>query len=120
MSNLPSELAEWRATQTNRRKDALVAFLAVRADVMEARQSGYAYKTTWEHLHEIGRFQYRYETFLRYAKRYITNVHGDQDATVKITDQKNGGDKSKPKQSVEPKKTISPLLNGELVKNGDE
>lgn len=118
MSNLPSELAEWTAAQTNRRKNALVDFLAVRADVMEARQSGYAYKTTWEHLQEIGRFKYRYETFLRYAKRYITNAHDAQDATVKTTGQKNGGNKSKPKQSVEPK--IPTQLDGGLVKSGDK
>lgn len=118
MSNLSSELAEWTATQTNRRKNALVAFLAVRADVMEARHAGYAYKTIWEHLHEIGRFQYRYETFLRYAKRYITNEPDTQDAMVKTTNQKNGGGKFK--QFVEPKKSIPTLLNGELLKNGDE
>lgn len=50
----------------------MVAFLAVRADVQEAIAAGYAVKTIWEHLHETGKIPYRYETFLKHVRRYIT------------------------------------------------
>ena len=50
----------------------MVAFLAVRGDVQEAMAAGYAVKTIWEHLHEIGKIPYRYETFLKHVRRHIT------------------------------------------------
>lgn len=81
MSRFPSD--ERSAAQTHPRRGALAVFLAVRADVLEAHQVGYPYKTIWEHLHEIGRFQYGYKTFLRYAKACVANSPENLGATVK-------------------------------------
>ena len=77
------ELAAWvRESRANRpRQDTnMVAFLAVRADVQEAMAAGYAVKTIWEHLHETGKIPYRYETFLKHVRRYITT---DTSAKIK-------------------------------------
>ena len=65
-----------RAQQTGRlkRKDFLPAFMAARSDVMEAMAAGFALKIIWEHMHEIGRIPFRYETFLKYVHRHITNA----------------------------------------------
>ena len=57
-----------------KRKDYLPAFMAARSDVMEAMAAGFALKIIWEHMHEIGRIPFRYETFLKYVHRHITNA----------------------------------------------
>lgn len=68
------ELAEWvkqRAATRPRQDKSLVAFLAVREDIHEAIDAGYALKTIWEHLHEKGKISYRYETFLKHVNKHI-------------------------------------------------
>lgn len=68
------QLAEWvkkREASRPRQDKNVVAFLAVRADVKEAMDAGYALKTIWEHMHEIGKIPYRYETFLKHVRRHI-------------------------------------------------
>jgi len=55
MSAFLDELAEWVASAQRRRKESLVAFLAVRSDIEEAMRAGYALKTVWAHLRETGR-----------------------------------------------------------------
>lgn len=68
------ELAEWvkqRAASRPRQDKSLVAFLAVREDIHEAIDAGYALKTIWEHLHEKGKIPYRYETFLKHVNKHI-------------------------------------------------
>ncbi|CAH1749424.1 protein of unknown function [Thauera humireducens] len=47
MSAFLDELAEWVASAQRRRKESLVAFLAVRSDIEEAMRAGYALKTVW-------------------------------------------------------------------------
>lgn len=54
------------------RGDYKLMFLAVKSDVIKARNAGYSFITIWEYLHELGRIPFRYETFLRYVRRYIT------------------------------------------------
>ncbi|MGB0129581.1 MAG: TraK family protein [Rhodocyclaceae bacterium] len=56
------------------RGEYLPAFLAARSDVIEAMAAGFAVKTIWEHMHEIGRIPFRYETFLKYVDRHITKA----------------------------------------------
>ena len=56
------------------RKDYLPAFMAARSNVMEAMAAGFALRIIWEHMHEIGRIPFRYETFLKYVHRHITNA----------------------------------------------
>lgn len=70
------QLAEWAkkrdaAARPRRQDKNVVAFLAVRANVKEAMDAGYALKTIWEHMHEIGKIPYRYETFLKHVRRHI-------------------------------------------------
>lgn len=68
------QLAEWvkKRDATRRRQDKnVVAFLSVRADVKEAMGAGYALKTIWAHMHELGKIPYRYETFLKHVRRHI-------------------------------------------------
>ncbi len=68
------ELAEWaeKRAKKKRRQDAVaVAFLAVKANVSEAMDAGYALTTIYEHMHETGRVKCSYETFRRHVRRYI-------------------------------------------------
>lgn len=67
------QLAEWvkhRPAPTRRDKN-LVAFLAVRDDVKDALDEGYAVKTVWTHMHESKRIEFGYDTFLTYVKRHL-------------------------------------------------
>lgn len=77
-SSYPDELAARLALQQQtsqiKRRDYLAAFIAVRADVKEAMEAGYALKIIWEHMREIGRIPFRYETFLKYVRQHITNA----------------------------------------------
>ena len=57
-----------------KRRDYFAAFMAARSDVKEAIEAGYALKIIWEHMHEIGRIPFRYETFLKYVRQHITKV----------------------------------------------
>lgn len=68
------QLAEWakkRDASRPRQDKNVVAFLAVRTEVKEAMDAGYALKTIWEHMHELGKIPYRYETFLKHVRRCI-------------------------------------------------
>lgn len=68
------QLAEWvkkREKSRPRQDKGLVAFIAVKEDISEAIDAGYALKTIWEHLHETGKIPYRYETFLKHVKKHI-------------------------------------------------
>ncbi len=99
------ELATWVAQRDQaerpQRKEALVAFLAVRADVIEATAAGYTLKTIWEHLHEAGRVSFRYETFLKYVRRHITNSPTEQ---RKPTPVKRSNGRENPAPIREPRK----------------
>lgn len=117
MSTFLEELAKWatgtRQTTKPRRKETLAAFLAVREDVKEAIAAGYALKTIWEHMHEIGRVSFRYETFLRHVRRHITNAQPErpkQPAPVKPEAEAKGRDESKPKALTEPRKSGAPSV----------
>jgi len=72
------ELATWIAGRQKaaklKRKESVVVFLGVRSDVIEAQAAGFALKTIWDHMRETGRLQFRYETFLKYVRRYITQA----------------------------------------------
>lgn len=68
------ELTKWvkqREASRPRQDKHLVAFLSVRTEVKEALDLGYSVKTIWEHMHEIGKIKYRYETFLKHIRRHI-------------------------------------------------
>jgi len=67
------QLAEWvkRRPAPTRRDKNLVAFLAVRDDVRDALDEGYAVKTVWAHMHESKRIEFGYDTFLNYVNRHL-------------------------------------------------
>lgn len=68
------QLSDWvkkREKSRPRQDKGLVAFIAVKDDITEAIEAGYALKTIWEHLHETGKIPCRYETFLKHVKKQI-------------------------------------------------
>jgi hypothetical protein len=75
-SSYPDELAASLAQGTlpTKRRDYLAAFMAARSDVKAAMEAGYALKIIWEHMREIGRIPFRYETFLKYVRQHITDA----------------------------------------------
>jgi hypothetical protein len=103
------ELAEWaeKRAKKKRRQDAVaVAFLAVKANVIEAMEAGYALTTVYEHMHETGRIKCSYETFRRHVRKYIKAGP----APLPSTDQVKGNpieqkaDPANSKQNERPKK----------------
>ncbi|MEX3547654.1 MAG: TraK family protein [Burkholderia sp.] len=81
----PEQLGEWvKRRESTKRDKNLVAFLAVRDDVKAAVEAGYAVKTVWTNMHEAGRVQFGYDTFLNYVNRLIRRPQVDKAA--KLTD----------------------------------
>ncbi|CAG0988828.1 Protein TraK [Anaerolineae bacterium] len=102
-SSYTEELAEWvkkRDAEKPKRQDKnWVAFLAVSNDVKAAIVAGYSLMTIWEHMHETGKIQVRYETFTKYVRR-----HGNR-STVQID---QGGDKPTAPEAVEQAQSTKP------------
>jgi len=70
--NYTDQLGEWvKKRSTPKRDKNVVAFLAVRDDVKAAIAAGYAVKTIWTNMHEIGRITFGYDTFLNYVNRQL-------------------------------------------------
>lgn len=66
-------LAAWVKQQDRKSRDKnLVAFHAVKDDVIEAVKAGYAIKTIWANMRETKRVSCGYEVFLKLVKRHIT------------------------------------------------
>ncbi len=68
------ELAAWvekRAEKKRRQDAAVVAFMAVKSDVIDAMVAGYSLTTIWEHMHETGKMKCGYETFRKHVHRFI-------------------------------------------------
>ncbi|ARK64860.1 hypothetical protein CJO71_18305 [Burkholderia ubonensis] len=125
--NFSDELAAWveqrRHSAKHKRNEYLVAFLAVRNDVIEATAAGYALKTIWEHMRATGRVSFRYETFLKYVRRHIadSSVPGVTPARRGIDRARS--DKLKTNEIGSPKKGEIPAIGGFSFKatpNGDE
>lgn len=72
------ELAAWISERQRadklKRRESIAVFLGVRSDVVEAQAAGFSLKTIWSHMHETGRLKFRYETFLKYVRRHITEA----------------------------------------------
>lgn len=75
MSDILEKIAQWVKEGGNSpdstKRDTRAEFIAVQADVKAAIDAGYAYRTIWEHMRETKRVSCRYETFLRYVRKYI-------------------------------------------------
>jgi hypothetical protein len=71
------DLTTWlkKCEASRSRKDMnSIAFLAVRAHVKAAIEAGFTSKAIWKHLSERREILYRYETFLKHIRRYITQA----------------------------------------------
>lgn len=102
------ELAEWvkkREATRPRQDKSLVAFLAVKEDIREAIDAGYALKTIWAHMNETSKIPYRYETFLKHVHKHIKDKSGSLPSTKGqvIVEKPSSLGASKPAQP-EPKK----------------
>lgn len=112
------ELADWvskRKAQRPRQDKNIVAFLAVKGDVKAALDAGYSMKTIWEHLHETGRIEYRYETFTLHVKRHIRAkpLAGNQVELQEQSKPQAPAAATKPDQAQsEPRKTPPPSVGG--------
>jgi hypothetical protein len=72
--NYIDELSAWvkqREADKPRQDSATVAFIAVRENVIEAIEAGYALTTIWEHMHETGMIKFGYETFRKKTRQHI-------------------------------------------------
>lgn len=125
--NYIDELAVWakdheKKMVTKRKDKSVVAFLAVRSNVKEAMEAGYALKTIWRHMHSTGRTPYRYETFLKHVHRYIKDAQNTSakkpgqvsSESLKKIDQQGNGEISEAlqKKDANPKKTVPPSVGG--------
>ncbi|MBY8211780.1 TraK family protein [Vibrio alginolyticus] len=79
MSDYVKELQAWiiqrqPKTRPPTKQEVLATFLGVQPFVEESIEAGYNLKTIWEYLTEQKHISFRYETFLRYVKQYITTA----------------------------------------------
>ncbi|WP_374090985.1 TraK family protein [Methylomicrobium lacus] len=104
MKSYTDELAEWvdkRAKKKRRQDTAAVAFLAVRPNVKEAIDAGYALSTIWEHMHETGKLKCSYETFRKHVRRHMKpTTQADPKTTPKAGAQTSTGKESKDDQKT--------------------
>lgn len=69
-TSYPKQLAQWVNQPASKLRDRhLATFMAVRNDVEAALDAGFTAKTIWANMHETGRVDFCYETFLRHVKR---------------------------------------------------
>ena len=68
----PDVLSQWVKRHPPFRRDKnLAIFLALRHDVGEALNAGFSMKTVWMNMHESGRVEFSYETFVGFVNRII-------------------------------------------------
>ncbi|MCU7927535.1 MAG: TraK family protein [Candidatus Thiodiazotropha sp. (ex Dulcina madagascariensis)] len=99
------ELADWvqkRPKKKPRQDAAAVAFMAVKSDVIEAIEAGYALTTIWEHMNEIEKLKCSYETFRKHVRKYIKQAVPRN--TKNAEQEKSQGAKSGQKQETMPSK----------------
>lgn len=76
-----NSMAEWVSEKNSEQPnfcDSLPVFLALRQDVIQAMAAGYSRKTIWDFLVDTRKVSFTYGTFIRYVKRYITDVEIEQ------------------------------------------
>ena len=72
-----------QSTKTNRARDNLLAFLALRDDIKKALNDSYTKKEIWETLRDEQKIAFGYISFTRYVNRLI--LGGDkQDKSTKM------------------------------------
>lgn len=78
-------------------------FLALRPDIKQALEDGWAIKSVWETLHEEGKVTFGYDAFRRYTKHLIlqpasltpTQVHTGQSDVAMTVEPESGEPKTK-------------------------
>jgi hypothetical protein len=64
--------ADYEEKQRMRRKDkTIVAFLAIKDEIRETLEAGYAVKTVWACLREEGKITTNYQAFAGHVRRYV-------------------------------------------------
>lgn len=105
--NYIDELSAWvkqREAEKPRQDSATVEFLAVKENVIDAIEAGYALTTIWEHMHEKGMIKFGYETFRKKARRHIAQGGRKEvvaDAGKRDDERKGKGAASKAKEDNE-------------------
>jgi hypothetical protein len=80
--NYTDELARWVTKRQGKpRERNLVTFNGLQDDVRTALEAGYSSKTIWAHMHEQGRVDFGYETFLVYVNRVIKTARSAKPGT---------------------------------------
>lgn len=70
----PDQLSQWVKRHPPFRRDKnLAIFLALRHDVSAALDAGFSMKTVWLNMHELGRIEFSYETFVGLVNRIVRN-----------------------------------------------
>ena len=80
--NYTDELAQWTTRRQGKARERnLVTFHGLQDDVRAALAAGYSSKTIWTHMHEQGRVDFSYETFLVYVNRVIKTARSAKPST---------------------------------------
>ena len=109
------DLAEWvekRAEKKRRQDTAAVAFMAVKAHVIEALDAGYAMTTIWEHMHETGKLKCSYETFRKHVQRFIATKRPSHTEPDKGTIKPRNVTKADPREAPNRPKLEAPSMGG--------
>jgi hypothetical protein len=117
----PELLGEWVKRRESAKRDSnLVAFLAVRDDVMAAVDAGYSVKTIWTNMHEAKRVSFGYDTFLNYVNRHIRRVGKDAPITAKAKpDLQTGSAQGPPEKKAKPPDPITGFTFNSAPKKED-
>ena len=103
-TSYPKQLAQWVNQPASKLRDRhLATFMAVRNDVEAALDAGFTAKTIWANMHETGRVNFSYETFLRHVKRCFGAVPARK--TVSII-------RAKDRTVAEPVIVAAPVMPG--------
>lgn len=108
--NYTEELGEWiKQKDSSKRNKNLVAFLAIKNDVKEAIDAGFAVKIIWANLVDSKRITFSYETFLNYVNRYLR--HPQKTSTPSSSSKIKTKKPDKPEESATPGFTFNPIPN---------
>lgn len=110
--NYTEELGEWiKQHDSSKRNKNLVAFLAIKNDVKDALDAGYAVKIIWANLVDSKRITVSYETFLNYVNRYLR--HPQKTSTPPPSSKIKTDKPDKPEEPATPGFTFNPIPNKE-------
>ena len=69
----PEQLSQWiNGQKASKQAKNLSAFLAVKKDISDALEAGFAAKTIWAHLKASQKIAFSYDTFLNLIKRHVS------------------------------------------------